>query len=249
MLTLFQTPSTFGLPNASPFCMKLDAFLRWQNIEFQMKPGLPNQGPFRKVPFIEYDGKQMGDSSAIIDWLLTKHQIHYEAGLNLQIGHAYQRMVEEHLYWAMVYFRWTDESIWPTLREAFFGGIPLFVRPIIVSVSLRQAKRALYGQGMGRLTKQMVEARVEKDLSALNQQLSSTAYICGDSMTHFDLSIWAVLSQLMQCELKLPISKNALQKQSLVDYLERINRVMKPKWQDVDLFSRSAEATLVMTTS
>jgi glutathione S-transferase len=229
--------------------MKLDAFLRWQNIEFQMKPGLPNQGPYGKVPFIEYDGQRMGDSSAIIDWLLAKHEIEYEDDLNLQIGHAFQRMVEEHLYWAMVYFRWTDASIWPTLRDAFFGGIPMLVRPFIVSSALKQAKRALYGQGIGRLTKQMVKERVEKDLSALNKQLTSSTYICGNSMTHFDLAIWAVLSQLMQCELILPISKNAQQKQGLVDYLERVNRVMKPKWQDVDLFSSYTEGALLTTTS
>jgi glutathione S-transferase len=125
----------------------------------------------------------------------------------------------------------------------------MLVRPFIVSSALKQAKRALYGQGIGRLTKQMVKERVEKDLSALNKQLTSSTYICGNSMTHFDLAIWAVLSQLMQCELILPISKNAQQKQGLVDYLERVNRVMKPKWQDVDLFSSYTEGALRTPTS
>jgi glutathione S-transferase len=248
MLTLFQTQPSFGLPNASPFCMKLEAFLRWQGIPFQNQDAIPNKGPFGKVPFIEKDGLRMGDSTAIIESLMKEHQIQYDETLNQHLGHVFQRMVEEHLYWAMVYFRWTDETIWPKLRDAFFGSIPFFIRPVIVSVSLKQAKQALHGQGMGRLTDQMVLERAKKDLYALDQQLSTTAFICGAEMTHYDLSIWAVLSQLMQCELELPITSFALTQSNLVAYLERVNAVLIPKWEGRFRFANSDATSVPLVT-
>lgn len=48
MFVLYQPKPMFGLANSSPYCMKLDAFLRWQCIPFVVKEGLPFQGPYKK---------------------------------------------------------------------------------------------------------------------------------------------------------------------------------------------------------
>ena len=230
MITLFQPKPNFGLPNASPFCLKLEAFLRWQKIPFQIKNALPFEGPYKKVPFVNYQGNQLGDSSHIIETLIKDNQIQYSESLDLAIGHSFQRVVEEHLYWTVVYFRWQDDNAWPTLRDAFFGHIPTFLRPFIINSARKQATRALAAQGIGRLPKEMIIARATSDLAALDRHLQQQPYIAGEQMTHYDLAVWAVLSQLVDCDLKIQLTDVALSFKTIPRYVERIKQQLAPHW-------------------
>lgn len=36
MLTLYQFEPAWGLPNASPFCMKLETYFRMANLDYQV---------------------------------------------------------------------------------------------------------------------------------------------------------------------------------------------------------------------
>lgn len=234
MITLYQPEPCFGLPNVSPYCMKLEGFLRFYGIAFTQREGLPFQGPYKKIPFADLDGQRLGDSTAIIDRLLSKHGIEYDPGLDLPAGLAFQRLAEEHLYWSLVYFRWFDPDVWPRLRAALFAKVPALIRPLVVAGARKAAGRALYGQGMGRLPEAMIIERASADLAALAHRLEGRPFICGDRVTHFDFSIWAVLSQLINCELEIHLTPIARSHPALVDYLERMN---------LELASRSAPET------
>lgn len=37
MITLFQFPAAFNVPNASPYCLKLETWLRLAGLEYQVK--------------------------------------------------------------------------------------------------------------------------------------------------------------------------------------------------------------------
>lgn len=223
MITLYQPEPCFGLPNVSPYCMKLEGFLRYHGIAFTMREGLPFQGPYKKIPFVDLDGQRLGDSTAIIDRLLSKHGIEYDPGLDLPTGLAFQRLAEDHLYWSMVYFRWFDPNVWPRLRAALFAKVPVLIRPLVVFGARKAARRALYGQGMGRLPEAMIIERASTDLAALAHRLERWPFIAGARATHFDFSIWAVLSQFINCELDIQLTPIALSHPALVNYLERMN--------------------------
>lgn len=227
MITLYQTKPLFGLPNSSPFCMKLEAFLRWQSIDFEIQNGLPFQGPHKKIPFVDYKNERLGDSTEIINRLISDNSISYSEHLEVEIGLAFQRMVEEHLYWFIVYFRWMDSNTWPKVKAAFFDSVPVVIRPFVVKSAWKQAKQALHGQGIGRLTEEMILNRVKTDLTAINQRLSNNLFVSGDQMTHFDLSVWAVLSQIVSCDLLLKITPVAQQFEHLMPYLERVNKELQ----------------------
>ena len=47
---------------------------------------------------------------------------------------ALRRMVEENLYWTMVYDRWMVEENWRSFRDIVLGGIPAAVRPVIAPI-------------------------------------------------------------------------------------------------------------------
>lgn len=228
MITLYQPDPMFGLIGISPFCMKLEAFLRLNHIEFEIKPGLPHQGPFKKIPFVDYQDQRTGDSSAIINQLIQDFRIEYHNAEYLVTGPAWQRMAEEHIYWAIVYFRWMDDEAWPSLRDAFFGSVPALIRPLIVAVSRKQVARTLDGQGFGRLPESMILDRIDEDLKVLADWLGQRPYLCGNEITHFDLSVWATLSQILNCDLKIKLTPVAEQYRELSLYLRRIDQKLAP---------------------
>ena len=56
-IKLFQFPRMFGIPNVSPFCCKLETWLRIAKVPYEVvdTPD-PRKGPKGKLPFIEDGG-------------------------------------------------------------------------------------------------------------------------------------------------------------------------------------------------
>ncbi len=53
MIKLYQFDPAFGLPNASPFCMKLETYLRMAQLPFEIEPATLqafNKAPKGKMP-------------------------------------------------------------------------------------------------------------------------------------------------------------------------------------------------------
>ncbi|MEP7126647.1 MAG: glutathione S-transferase N-terminal domain-containing protein, partial [Byssovorax sp.] len=76
MITLHQFGPAFGLRTASPFGLKLEAFMRLSGIPYRPEAfeGDPGKAPKGKIPFITTDdGRKLGDSALIIEHLIAKH--------------------------------------------------------------------------------------------------------------------------------------------------------------------------------
>ena len=82
MIKLCQFPPAFGLPNASPFCMKLETWLRMAGLPYECPRGADlRKAPKGKFPYIEDDGVVIADSSFIIDYLTKKYNVTLDAHL------------------------------------------------------------------------------------------------------------------------------------------------------------------------
>ena len=70
-VTLYQFPRAFGLPNPSPFCMKVETYLRMAQVPHTCRYGMYQlRAPKRKLPYIvDDDGRIVADSHFIIDHL------------------------------------------------------------------------------------------------------------------------------------------------------------------------------------
>src|SRR5579872_6852327 len=114
MITLFQFTPLWDLPNVSPFCMKLEVYLRLAKIPYKVKyVNNPSRGPKGKLPFIKDNDEAMADSGLIIDYLKAKYGDPLDHDLtHAQQGEsrALQRLLEEHLYWVMLYARWIEPA-------------------------------------------------------------------------------------------------------------------------------------------
>ena len=62
----YQFRPVWGLPNASPFCMKLETYLRMAALPYHVaKNADVRKAPKKKLPFIDDGGKVIADSGFI----------------------------------------------------------------------------------------------------------------------------------------------------------------------------------------
>ena len=69
MIKLYQYVPAWGIPNLSPFCVKVETYLIMAGLPYEVVDAIPLQGPKGKLPFIEDNGKRIGDSRFIIEYL------------------------------------------------------------------------------------------------------------------------------------------------------------------------------------
>src|SRR5512134_1031107 len=163
-IRLHKFGEAWGIADPSPFCLKLESFLRETNIAYEVVPfeGRRSFGkaPKGKLPFIEdEDGTVVGDSALIIERLSRQRDIDLDAPLDERqrcISFAFRRMLDEHLYWVGVYSRWLDEAGWLVIRPAFFAGMPRAIRPFAAALARRRMAAALRSQGIGRHSREEI---------------------------------------------------------------------------------------------
>lgn len=227
MITLFQPPPASGVSSLSPFCTKVETYLRMVGLPFRTAGADPRKSPKGKVPWIEEDGRTIADSSDIIDYLKARHGDPLDAGLDAgQRAHAHlaRRLVEEHLYWAIAYSRWAEPENFALTRSYFLPLLP----PVIGGVIVRQIRRAMLGQmhghGLGRHDRADIYRRGAEDLAALSTLLGDRPYFLGEQPTSVDASIYAFTSALWLHPADSPLKHAMGRSANLVAYTQRIHR-------------------------
>lgn len=226
MIKLVQFFPIWDLPNASPFCLKVETYLRMAQIayesEYTVDPRISSTGKF---PMIRDGEAQIPDSSLIIDYLkskygdsLDKHLTDKEQGQAL----ALQRLFEEHLYWIGVYSRWIDPTGWPIARRAYFGSMPLLLRGWMPGVIRKKILRQLVGHGMGLHNQETIYAFGIKDIQAVASILAENKFMLGDKPSSIDAVAYGFLANIIYVPIESPLKQAALQHENLVTYCDRI---------------------------
>lgn len=228
MITLYQFPAAFGLPNASPFCMKLELYLRMAGLPYRNRYTLNLQrAPKGKLPWIDDDGTAVADSGLIIDYLKGKFGDPLDGDLSpLQRAHALAitRLLEEHLYWVVLHDRWIASPGWEMTRQAFFGALPWPLRVIVPFVARRGIRAELHGHGMGRHSPQQIHALGIADIDALAALLGEQDYFLGAQPTSVDAVAAAFIANLLMVPLETPVKSAAAAHPNLVAYCRRMEQ-------------------------
>lgn len=229
MITLYQYDPTFGLPNASPFCMKLETYLRMAQLPYVAAPfSLRAMGnaPKGKLPYIQDGGTTLADSTFIIDYLKATYGDALDGWLNAEqraVALAFQRLLEENLYWAVVHSRWLDEAGWALTRAAFFGKLKAPLKWIIPPLARRGMRQQLRGQGMGRHSVEQIHAIGQRDITALAVFLGDKPYFLGESPCTLDACAYAFLANLLGAPVESVLKGHAQQYPHLQAYCDRMH--------------------------
>lgn len=232
MIVLHQFARTWGIPNLSFFCVKVETYLRMADIPYEIANDLPLRAPRGKLPFIKDQGRKIADSRLIMRYL-QDHYKDLDAGLTpveRGLSTAFLRMIEEHWYWATMFSRWNyTEANWQTNKQAIFGGLPPVARDAAAAAYRVRIKSQMKGQGMGRLTPEEIFALAGEDVDALAAFLADKPYILGDQPHSLDAAAYGALVNTLGCPIESPLKEQALGKANLVAYCERMRAEFFPE--------------------
>ena len=225
-ITLHQPPArSWGSPSLSPFCAKLECYLRMADIAY--KPALFGRGeaPKGKMPYIKMSGSIVGDSQLIIEDLERrlaaegKHPL--DEGMSPRdaaIARLVRRTLEEATYFVTMYARWKTDDGYAIQREEFKKWIPGIIIPFI----RRDIAKKLHHQGTGRHSLEEVLAMGIADWTAISELLGDRPFLLGDAPRTVDATVFAFLDGTLSYPLDTPLKKHVQGLANLVAYRKRI---------------------------
>ena len=226
MITLYQFQPVFGLPNASPFCMKVENYLRMAHLPYEIAPRANHfKAPKGKLPYIRDNGKIIADSSFIIEYLKATYGDPLDAKLNsLEVAQvlALRRMMEENLYWVLAYWRWVEPQGWKVTKAEFFKPVPALLRGPISALARRGVTRQLWGHGMGRHSAEEVYHIGNTDITALADFLRDKPFFMGENPTSLDATAYAFLANITLVPMDSALKQYALKYPQLEAYCKRM---------------------------
>ena len=233
MITLYNFGPNFNLPDPSPFCLKVETYLRAAGLDFNIVSSIDNLGkaPKRKLPFITDGERVVCDSEFIVDYLKDTYGDVLDQDLNQEqraIGRAFIKMMDENLYWCMIYSRWIDPKVWPLASKAFFGNLPFPLNRFAPFMAQRQVKKGLYTQGMGRHSHAEILAVARKDLAALSSLLGNKDYFLINKVTTMDVCVYAFLAQFIIPDYESDFNIMAESYSNLVSFVVRMKKKYYP---------------------
>lgn len=223
MITLHTFPGTPELESFSPFCMKVEVYLRAQEIPYKAILGDPRKSPKGKMPFIDDDGAILSDSSAILAHLEKKATTPMDGGLgddDRARAQVIQRTFEESLYWVMLWSRWVDDDGWKVLAPRIAAIMPAAVRWLVPGILRGRVKSTLHAQGTGRHSRDEIFALGAADIRAVARLLGDRPFFLGDAPRTIDVVAYAFLANLHYWE-RTPLKDVFSAHDNLVAFVER----------------------------
>jgi glutathione S-transferase len=225
-LVVHQIPSAWGLPSVGPFCLKLETYLRMVEVPYQtVFDATPFRGPKGKLPWIEHEGKTIGDSGFIIEYLESRFGCDADACLSNEeraVAHSLRRMIEENLYWTMVYDRWMVAGNWAIARDVILGGIPVPIRSIIAPIARRGVRKQLEAHGIGRHSRHEIAAIGCSDVGAVGEFLGDKPFLMGNTPSQIDAAAYGLLANIASVPIESPVREAIEGRPNLSRYIERV---------------------------
>jgi glutathione S-transferase len=225
VIVLHQFARVWGIPNLSPFCSKVETYLRMTGLPYEVVDSIPIRAPRRKLPYIRDGDEVVSDSRLILEYLADRYEADLDRDLSPSdhaVSLAFQRTIEDDLHWAVMHSRWSQASNWPANKQAIFGPIPPLLRDLVAAYARKQMQREVWEQGMGRRSESEIFRLGAQDLTALSDFLADKPFFMGEEPTRLDASAFGLLSNILWCPTESPLKEHAGRCGNLASFCERI---------------------------
>ncbi len=231
-IKLFQFPRMFAVPNLSPFCCKLETWLRMAQIPYEVVDTRdPRKAPRGKLPFIEDGETRIADSSVIIDHLSRTRAVDLDAHLDdAQRATALlvQRTLEEHYAFVLAYTHLVREEGARHTR-ARFDPIPALVRPFVARAVEKSVSTLLWHQGLTRSSHDEIVASAIRDWRAVLAFMSDGPFFFGEHPSNVDATVFGTLATTVLTPIDTPIRTFLAGDPKAVAYAERMRARFFPE--------------------
>ena len=239
MITLYGFGPAFGLPDPSPFVMKTDVQLKMSGLPYRFERGGPRGGPKGKVPYVEDGGVRIGDSTFIRDYIEETYGVDLDRALSSDErarAWAIERMLEDHLYFALIRARWLDDANFAKGPAHFFDALPEETREQSRNAAREGIRANLYFQGLGRHSEDEIVDLGVRTLGALSVILDGNEFLFGDEPSSADATAFGMVAGVLTPFFTTKLRERALGFRNLVEYGERM------MWRYYPDFARTAVA-------
>lgn len=243
---LFQFSRTPVVPSLSPYCLKVETWLRlaglkYENVDHKMK--------FRSkkglLPFVELNGEEIADSAVIIKELAQKFDKDLDAGLdNAQknVSHAMISMIENHLFWVVMWWRTKHpdniiRGYKVNLQHALGTRIPSGILNFFFKISYgRKGLKKVKAHGIGVHKPEEIMEFGQNDLKVLSDMLADKPFFFGDEPTTLDVVAFANLAQIYFIEKDMQYQLQEFMQENCANLVGLVNRMKErcfPDWEDI----------------
>ncbi|KAL3090012.1 hypothetical protein niasHS_006464 [Heterodera schachtii] len=240
---LVQFPRSHTIVSPSPFALKLETFLRMNDIKYHnVSNEFSKASPKGQIPFIELNGQQFSDSSFCIEKLRTAFNLSIDAHLNSNERaqlRAFSALIEESLFRCLQYDRSKDYGWLATDDKGISShlkGIHKFAfQKLIIKQLQSRIKKTLHAQGYGRHTQEEIEEIAKKDLMALSTLLGDKPFLFGETATTLDATLFGHLAQFTDAPLKMDSLKAFIETSTpnLAAFVKRMKERYWPDWAQI----------------
>lgn len=243
---LYQFTRTPLLPSMSPYCLKVETWLRlaglkYENIDHKLKL----RSKKGQLPFVEVNGEEIADSTIIIKELGQRYEKDLDAALTQEqrnIAHAMISMLENHLNWVLLFWRSKNpehmiKGYKVNLQHALGSRLPNALLNFFFKFQYgRKGSKKVKAQGLGVHKPEEIEEFGKQDLKVLSELLADKPFFFGDEPTILDCVAFSVLAQIhfISDEVKYTL-KEFMQENcpNLVGHVSRIKERCFPDWDDI----------------
>jgi glutathione S-transferase len=225
MITLHTFGPYFGIPDASPFVMKGEMLLKLAGLPYRCDTRGFTRAPKGKLPYIRDGETVVADSTLIRLHLETRHGIDFDRGLSTRdrgVAWSVEKMLEDHLYWLIVYWRWMIDANFERGPKSFFKRAPAIVRPLIERMVRRKVRKNLHGHGIGRHEDAEKTLLANRCIDALSQVLGDNRYLMGDEPCGADATLFAFIASAKPTMIESPLRDRIEATSNLVAYRDRM---------------------------
>ncbi|KAJ1372154.1 hypothetical protein KIN20_034233 [Parelaphostrongylus tenuis] len=224
---LYQFPRSKTIPNMSPFCLKVETFLKVNKIPYEVCPLLMGRSRYGLLPFVELNGEQIADSQIIVDRLTKYFNVKpLSSSKNEAIARVIERTADIHTFLVAYKFKVvenTDDIFLATLRDLGCPGVLLpIVTPVIAFLMKRKAANRI-AAAVGELDREEFKEMLKKDYDAYRDLLGSQKFLFGDEISSADCTLFGQLATLLYIPMS-SYAKDILKEKypTLVEYCDRI---------------------------
>ncbi|XP_046635157.1 failed axon connections-like [Daphnia pulicaria] len=243
---LYQFSRTKNIPSPSPFCLKVETWLRMAGIKYE---NVDHKMRFRsakgQLPFVEVNGAEIADSAVIVKELGATFNTDMDAHLTSEqrnVAHATITMLESHYHWIDVWWRSKNQDAMLQaykidLQHMVGSKLPAALLKFYYCFSLRRrGMKKVRATGIGVHSPKEIIQMGKDDLKVLADMLGDKTFFFGDEPTTLDVVVFANVAQLtvIDKDVAHPLRDWVMEDgKNLVQHFERIKEKYYPDWQEM----------------